>query len=157
MAGISGGSKRSVIIQDFWSAYQEEIAVTATATDTSMPSVVISSLPSGATVNTVTALVKFRTIEDTSAAANKLSGAQNIQVKKSTSSTWVDAIALVDDLFGIAASTREGGDALIGLTDISAEVTENATYNFQWALAIADGANLNFNDVQTGLRVEYSV
>ena len=156
MAGISGGSKRSVIVQDFWSAYQEEVAVTGTATDISMPSVTIASLPSGATVNKVIALVKFRVIEDTSGSANKLSGAQNIQVKKSTSSTWVDAIALIDDLFGIAASTREGGDAIIGLTDVSAEVTGNATYNFQWASAIADGANLNFNDVQIGLRVEYS-
>ena len=70
---------------------------------------------------------------------------------------FVDAISLDDNMFGIAAATREGGDVVIGDHNIVAEVDGDATYNFQWTASLVDVANLKFNDVQVGLRVWYSV
>jgi len=142
---------------DFWSDPQEEVSVTSGAGDKALPSVTVEDLPAGATIVRAVAMFKFRMIENTNAAANKLSGAQNIQVRDDTPGTWRDAINLVDDLFSLAAATREGGDVVVGDNDISVEVDGNDTYEFQWAQAVVDQDNLNFNDVQTGLRVYYRI
>ena len=80
-----------------------------------------------------------------------------MQVRDDTPGTWRDAINFVDDQFGLAASTREGGDVLMGSIDIAVEVDGNDTYNFQYLLAKADLASINWNDVQTGLRILYSI
>ena len=139
------------------------MSVPAAAADLALPSVVVVDLPAGATVVRAIALFKARVIENTNGAANKLNGAtvadtsQVIQVRDDTPGTYRDAITFVDDQFGIAASTREGGDVLIGNTDIATEVDGNDTYNFQWLQALADAAALNFNDCQTGLRIWFSV
>lgn len=69
----------------------------------------------------------------------------------------VDAINFVDTQFGLAKATREGGDVLIGSIDIAAQVDGNDNYTFQWKVAKAAHDFLNFNDVQTGLRIWYSV
>ncbi|GAI61399.1 unnamed protein product, partial [marine sediment metagenome] len=37
------------------------------------------------------------------------------------------------------------------------KVDANATYNFQWTNADALGDNLQFNDVQVGLRIWYTI
>jgi hypothetical protein len=143
---------------DFWSDPQEEVSVTSVAGDKAMPSVTVANLPAGAVIVRAVAIFKFRMVHNTNANnINKLSGAQNIQLRDDTPGTWRNAINLVDDLFAVAADTREGGDVLIGGTDISVEVDENDTYEFRWAQALADQDNLNFNDVQTGLRIWYRV
>jgi len=112
------------------------------------------------------ALLKFRIVENTAAAtANKLDGAtvantsQVIQIRDDTPGTYTDCINFVDDQFGIAAATREGGDVIIGSIDIagSGKVDANDTYNFQWLLGLADEDYLQFNDVQTGIRIWYSL
>ncbi|MDD5700622.1 MAG: hypothetical protein PHU23_01115 [Dehalococcoidales bacterium] len=141
---------------DFWSLPKEEVQLPAVAADVAMPDVVVAGLPSGATVHRAVAIFTFRAIENTNAAANKLSGSQSIRVRLAAG-TWTNAITFADDIFGLDASTREGGDAYIGSINLSAIITGNGTYNFQWAQAIADLANINFNDVQVGLRVWYSV
>ena len=131
----------------------------------SLPTVTVADLPSGATIVRAIAMFKFRMIENTNAAANKLNGgtvantSQVIQVRDDTPGTWYDAINFVDDQFGLAAETREGGDVLIGSIDIagSGKVDANDGYNFQWLLARADLDFLNFNDVAVGLRIWYSV
>ncbi|KKL16940.1 hypothetical protein LCGC14_2490530, partial [marine sediment metagenome] len=41
--------------------------------------------------------------------------------------------------------------------DIAVEVVGNDTYNFKWQLADADQISINFNDIQVGLRIWYSV
>ncbi|GAI28182.1 unnamed protein product, partial [marine sediment metagenome] len=97
--------------------------------------------------------------------ANKLDGAtvantsQVIQVADDTPGTYYDAINFVDDQFGIAAVTREGGDVIIGSINIAGagKVDANDGYLFQWLLALADEDYLNFNDVQVGLRIWYSI
>jgi hypothetical protein len=140
---------------DCWSVPQEEVAVTAGAGDTALPDVVVAALPVDAVVVKAIAMFKFRIVENTNVAANALAGAQEIQVRDDSPSAWVDAINLVDNMFTLAGETREGGDVLIGAIDVSATVDGNDTYNLQWAQAVADMANLQFNDVQVGLRIWY--
>ncbi len=150
---------------DFWSLPQEEVVVAAAAGTLALPDVVVANLPVGHTIRRVQAMFKFRMVENTNVAANKLDGATNpgvsqvIQVRSDAPGTWRDAINFVDDQFGIAASTREGGDVLIGSHNIAVEVTAHGddTYNFQWLLAKADLDSLNFNDAQVGMRVWYTV
>lgn len=152
-AGYLDNLNRGVSFIDFWSDIQEEVAIPAGAADQTMPSVVVAGLPSGCTIVRVVAMFKFRAIEESSAGANKLSGAQDIQVRDDTPGDWADAINFPDDAFGLAASAREGGDVIIGDNDIKSTVDGDDTYNFQWDEAVADAASIKFNDVQTGLRV----
>lgn len=43
---------------------------------------------------------------------------------------------------------------MMGTADISAQIPANAAVmNFQWTLGVAAFANLNFNDVQIGVRL----
>jgi len=151
---------------DFWSDPVEEVSVDGDAgTLAAMATVTVADLPTGATIVRAIAMMKFRSIENTNAAANKLDGAtvdntsQVIQVADDTPGTYYDAIKFVDDQFGLAGSTREGGDVLIGSVDIAGagKVDANDGYIFRWLLSNADQDDLNFNDVQFGLRIWYSV
>lgn len=140
--------------ETWFSDSQEELAITNGAGDKSLPSVVLPNI-SGEIVR-VKAGFKFRMIENTNGAANKLSGAQDIQVKESVGGAFTDAINFVDDQFSLAATTREGGDCIVGDIDVVGEVgLFNKTYDFQWDEAVADQSNLQFNDVQTFLIVTY--
>ncbi|MBA7692669.1 hypothetical protein ES703_101236 [subsurface metagenome] len=151
---------------DFWSDLVEEIQLDGDVAATlALGTVNIADLPSGATIVRAIAMFKFRMIENTNAAANKLDGAtvantsQVIQVADDTPGTYYDAINFVDDQFGLAAETREGGDVIIGSIDISGVGKVDAVdgYLFRWLLALADEDYLNFNDVQVGLRIWYSL
>ena len=158
---------RQLFSMDFWSDPAEEVQLgdAVAGATVALPTVTVGDLPSGATIVRAIAMFKFRMIENTNVAANKLNGAtvantsQVIQVRDDTPGTWTDAINFVDDQFGLAAETREDGDVLIGSIDIagSGKVDANDGYNFQWLLGRADLDYLNFNDVQCGLRIWYSV
>lgn len=148
---------RGVCILDFWSDVQEEVTITAAAQDLALPDVVVAGIPSGATLLRVVAMLKFRAVENTNAAVNKINVAQSIQVRDDTPGSYVDCINIPDDIFAVAATTREGGDVIIGDNDVKATVDANDTYNFQWYNARADQANLQFNDCQTGLRVFFTL
>ena len=157
-------NQRALHSMDFWSAPQEEVQVTGGAGDKPLPSVTIADLPiglnnlvllAGAVIVRAIAMFKFRMVENSNAAANKLNGAQYIQVRSDAPGAWRNAIALVDDMFSLEAETREGGDVLVGSIDISVEVDEEDTYQFQWDEAVAEVGNIQFNDVQTGLRIWY--
>lgn len=145
-----------------WSNPQEEAQVDSAGVTIALPSVVIADLPIGAVILEAVAFFKFRMVENTNANTNKLNGgtvantSQVIQVDDSIATGYVDAINFVDDQFGIAGATREGGDVCIGNIDISARVDGNDTYSFRWLLAQADEDFLNFNDVQVGIRIRYS-
>ena len=144
-------------LMDFWSLPQEEVYVTNAAGDKSLPSVTVADLPAGATVIRAIAMFKFRSCEEVSSGVNKLSGAQEIQVKETAAGAYIDAINLVDDQFTLAADAREGGDVFIGAIDVTGEVDGNGTYDFQWDEALADADGIKFNDVQCGLRIWYSI
>lgn len=145
-------------VLDYWSVPDDSISVTNVAADIALPSVVVAGLPAGATIVRVIAMFKFRAVANINVGnPNALNGAQEIQVNDSAATGWVDAINLVTDQFTLDADTREGGDVFIGAIDISARVDGNDTYSFQWDEAVADVDGINFNDLQTGLRVWYRI
>lgn len=163
LADLITSRDRQLFSMDFWSDPQEELSIPAIAGTQVLPSVTVADLPAGATIVRAIAMVKFRAIENTNVAANKLDGAtvaatsQVVQVDDSAATGFVDAINFVDDQFGLALSTRENGDILIGSIDISARVDGNDIYDFRYLLAKADLDAINWNDLQTGLRIVYSV
>ncbi|GAI73902.1 unnamed protein product, partial [marine sediment metagenome] len=113
---LLGRFDRQLFTMDFWSLPQEEVAIPAApAADQPLPSVTVEDLPDGATIVRAIAMFKFRMVENSNPAPNKLAGAQEIQIAAS-----VDAINFVADQFTIAAETREGGDVIIGAIDIAA-------------------------------------
>ena len=160
---LKASEGRQLFSMDFWSNPQEEVSIPSVAGTLTLPSVTVAGLPAGATIVRAIAMVKFRIIENTNAAANKLDGAtvaatsQVIQVDDSGVTGFVDAINFVDDQFSIEGETREGGDVLIGSINISARVVGNDTYSLRYLLAKADLDTINWNDVQVGLRILYSV
>ena len=142
-----------------WSEPAPLVQLTDTAapgTNVALPDVVVADLPTGATVRAAYALFKFRIIENTNAAANQLQGTQSIQVKLAAGS-YLNAIDFANAEFAVPASTKQGGDMIIGDNDIKAQVAGNGTYNVQWTAALVDQANLEFKTVQTGLQIWYSV
>ena len=144
---------KTLFSMDFWSLPQEEVALTVAAGDKALPSVTVGDLPGGATIVRAIAMFKFRMVENhTYAGVNSLDGAQEIQVEGS-----VDAINFVTGQFTIAETTREGGDVIIGAIDIAATVNANGAYAFHWDLAKALQTGINFNDVQMGIKILYSI
>ncbi|MBA7639845.1 hypothetical protein ES703_47505 [subsurface metagenome] len=132
---------------EFPSESDNEIDLPAVAANISLPSVVVSGLPSGLTIERVFPKVKIRAIENTNAGGpNGINGAQNIQVQKGAGA-WATAINLPDNLWTVAASTRENGDVLLGDNDLKATVDGNATYNFRFTNALVDLASLRLNGV----------
>ena len=151
---------RTLLTMDFWSDPMEEVVVTGGQTTPGLPSVTVGDLPDGATIVRAIAMFKFRMVENTNEAENSLdkTAAQPIQVQEpANGEAYTDAINFVDEQFKIAASTREGGDVLIGSIDIGTKVVANETYSFQWLNAKAHLGNIQFNDVACGLRIWYSV
>lgn len=146
-----------VLSMDFWSDVDDVINLPVGPTDTPLPDVVVSGLPSGITLQRVVAMLKVRAIENTNAGGtNGINGAQNIQARLAAGS-WVNAINLPDNQWLVAASTREAGDVLIGDNDLKTTVTADGTYNFQFANAAVDLASLRLNDVLVGLRVYFTL
>jgi hypothetical protein len=144
---------------DFWGDTVEELQLTS-ALQANLAlagaDVVIAGIPAGATINRVVVMFMCRAIENTNVAANKLQGAQNIEVNFA-GGAFIDAINLADDLFAVALSTREMGTVVIGDNDVAATVTGNGTCTFRIDAARADQNNLNFNDFQIGVRVYFTV
>jgi hypothetical protein len=155
--GLQSSRDRILLSLDFWSVTQEEIAIPAAPASQAMPDVIVSGLPVGVVIVRVIAMFKFRTVENSNAAVNGLDGAQHIQVRTAAPGAFADSISLPTAIFALAGNTRETGDVLIGDHNISATVTANDTYNFQWTDAHALQASLLYNDCQTGLRIWYSV
>lgn len=150
---IYASQGRQLFSMDFWSLPQEEVALTIAAADKGLPSVTVADLPGAATIVRAIAMFKFRMVENhTYAGVNSLDGAQEIQVAAS-----VDAINFVTGQFTLAQDTREGGDVVIGIIDIAATVNANGAYAFHWDLAKALQTGINFNDIQMGIRIWYSV
>jgi len=156
-------SGKQLLSMDFWSEPLEEARINAAGITVSLPTVTIGGLPGDAVILRAIAMFKFRMVENTNAAANKLNGgtiaatSQVIQVRDDTPGAWGDAINFADDQIGLDGETREGGDVCIGSIDISSIVDGNDGYEFQWLLGKADLDFISFNDVQIGIRVWYSV
>jgi len=146
---------------DFWSEPVEEVQVNAAGITVALPDVAIQSLPPGASIMRAVAMLKLRMVENTNAAANRLNGgsvagiSQVIQVRHGALGEWFDAVGFVDGQFGLEGQTREGGDVCIGSRNITGAVAGNGLLGYRWLLARANADFLNFNDVQTGIRIWY--
>lgn len=150
---------RLVSSMDFWGDIIEELQLTGTLQSNlalTGADVVIAGIPTGATLIRVVVMFMCRTVENTNATANKLDGAQNVEVNFD-GGAFIDAINMADNLFGVAASTREGGAVMVGDIDVKATVTGNGTCTFRIDAAKADLANLNLNDYQIGVRAYFTV
>lgn len=160
IAALATAQGRMLFSMDFWSNPVEEKAVTAAQVTAAVgAAVTVADLPAGATIVRAIVMMKFRMVENTNAAENSLdcTAVQPIQVDDSVNTGWVTAIDFVDEQFKIAATTREAGDVLIGDNDVAARVDGNDTYDFQWLNAKAHLANIQFNDIQMGIRIWYSI
>ncbi len=151
-------SLRVVHQMDFWSEVDDLITIDATAGDETLPSVVVAEIPTGAVVLRVIAMIKIGAFEDTSAAENKLvlAGTEHIQIDKS-GGTYIDAIKLIAGQWLTGASAVRGGDVMIGNIDVASEVDANDTYEMKIENADVTGASLLLRDVQTGLRVYFTL
>jgi len=143
---------------DLWSSYSTQVQLTTITGDKTLPSIIIAGLPPGVAIGRAIMIFKYRTIENTGTAVNGVSGAQNLQAEKATGGSWVTGIALGGGECSVPASTRETGDVMMGTADISAQVPANgAVMSFKWTSGLAAQNNLNFNDVQVGLRIWFAV
>ncbi|MBA7613103.1 hypothetical protein ES703_20346 [subsurface metagenome] len=153
---LEGEIQKAVTQMDFWSDIDDVIDLPVGPSDEDLPDVVVSGIPLGIALVRVVAILKVRAIENTSASgANAIKDAQNIRVKKSTGTWGVDDIAAInlpDNLWTVAASTRESGDVLIEDNDVKSEVDGNGTYNLRFENAAVDYAYLRLNGVIIGLR-----
>ena len=154
---------KMLFTMDFWSDPQEEVQLAAiAASPVFTPTVTVADLPGDAAIVRAAAMFKFRMVENTYAGVNSLDGATNpdtsqvIQIKEAAGA-YIDAINFVNLQFSLAEATREGGDVLIGSENIVGEVDVNGVYTFRWLLGKAVADFINFNDVQVGLRIWYSV
>lgn len=145
----------------FLSIINAQIDLPAAAFDTDLPDVVISGIPAGAILDKVLVFLIVRAIQNTNAGGNNaIEGAQNIRIVKSTGAWGVDdivAIPLTDNMWTVAASTREFGDVIGGddANDVKSEVDGNGTYHLRFEDANVDLAVLRLNDVQVMIKVWY--
>ena len=132
------------------------LVLPAVAASLVLPSVTIATLPAGITIGAVFAAIAWRKQVDSSAVLNALNGNQQVRVRSDAPGTFRDAITMSNNALETVASATEGGMMLFGDSDISVEVVGVDTYEFQWQLALVDGASLTLHDVQTYLILEYT-
>jgi hypothetical protein len=150
---IKARTDRLEITKCFFSPQQALVTLDTSHTDAALPTVTLPNITG--TITHAYAGIKFRMIENSNAAVNKLSGAQEIQIQAAAEG-WLDCIHFVDDQFSLAATTKEGGDCIIGYTDVVATVDVfNDTYEFQWDEPLTDQDSIKLHDVQTFLMVSY--
>ena len=157
---IEASVGRTLFSMDFWSnPVEEKIITAAQATAAVGAAVIVAGLPALAVVVRAVCMFKFRMVENTNAAENSIdcAAAMPIQVDDSGNTGWVTCIDFTDEMYKIAATSREGGDVVIGDNNVAARVDGNDTYDFQWLNAKAHLANIQFNDIQMGIRIWYSV
>ncbi len=149
---------KSLTWLDLWSSYSTQVQLSSAVGDKSLPSITIADLPAGAAIFRAVMMLKFRTIENTNAAINSVSGAQNVQAEKAVDGTWTTGIALGGGECSAPASTRESGDVIMGNSDTKSQIPANGeSIDFKWANAKSAQDNLNFNDVQVGLRIWFAI
>ena len=147
-------------VVETYASYNERITLTAGAGNKALDSIIIGTLPAIPAIRRIFGRVLISIKENTNAGANKIDGAQYIQIQKN-GGTWRNLIEIPDDALLTPATTREGG-GVIGYepsageqTALLAEIDENATYNLQWALGVADLANLVLEHVLILLFIVY--
>lgn len=73
-------------------------------------------------IDTVGRMIRLQASLDRVREPPDFAAAQPIQVDDAGNTGWLTAIDFVDEQFKLAATTREGGDVIIGDNDVSARV-----------------------------------
>lgn len=93
-------------------------------------------------------ILKCRMCENTNVAANSVDGNQIIEVSEDAGVTWHTAIHIPTGYLAIAASTREGGDVVMGDEDIGQYILSGGTLQVRWTAAKAAQNDLHMYDCQ---------
>jgi hypothetical protein len=149
---VTIGDIRSV--SEFWSTFDNLLEVDTTPTTITLPSVIVSGLPTTAVVVRVVAMFRFRATSESSTVANNLEAPAGTPTIRTDG--FIDAITIVSGMLFTPASGHSFGTTWEGDVDISSVVDGNGTYTFEFSNAEAAGDDLQIRDVQVGLRVEYT-
>ena len=155
---------QNIVHRAYKSTVKHIIVVTASGADLAFPDVVVSGLPTGATLVSVELLLVIGGLFNTSASENQIKAAttDSLWIKLSGGSWGTDDIeALVFKALSLQteASKYRGGPVVWGTIDVKAEVTGNGTYNIasretnRTKGVEATGATLELHDVTTILDV----
>jgi len=171
LAVIDAQAGRIINFKDQWCALPiASLAIPAVAADLSLADVVFPAgfLKTGAVVDSIYLMVKWRKQIDSSSAPNAINGtgkAWRIKKNGAALADYIEGIVLKDNQMATGADATEGGDMIIGSLDVKAEVddVDNETYNISGEQTthadapVVDGASLTLHDVYTGLRVYFSL
>lgn len=147
-AEVTQRTKSLFVVREKFFADTVRTTVTSTAGSKTIKSgFSISLIPSGVTIDYVHVYVFSQVTENTNATANKVNGAQNIQIQKAVGGTWTNCVAILDDALRVPATTRDMGRLLGAPIDCKGEVNSNASYNLQWTNARVDLDSMNFDDI----------
>ena len=136
----------------------EDMITCASNADPSAPATVTRltpALPDGAIVTKAYIIALCRAIEDDSAADNYVATAGIFQVKKVTSGSWLTGIAIPVGAWDMGASLQSSGFAIVGETDVKAQVADGSQVQFQIVTLRAYGSNILLHDIQFGLKTYY--
>jgi len=148
---------RALLTVDLWSAFTS-LTITAAATTRALPSITIADLPAGVTLARAAIFVKFRTLSEHLSADADLLNDQQIQIRKAVDGTWLTGMTLLNGQLICPADAREFGDVLIGSVDVKAQIPANgAIAELQWANSRVSAGEIHLEDLQTGLRIWFSV
>jgi len=147
-AEVTQRAKSSFKVVEKYFADSVRITVTSgAANQTIKANFAISQILAGVTLDYVHIYVFSQVTENTNAAANKVNGAQNIQIQKTVGGVWTTCASILDDALRVSGSTRDVGRLLGAPVDCKSEVSANGNYNLQWTSARMDLDSMNFDDV----------
>lgn len=152
---------------DFWSDVLPLVTLTTTPADYTLNNVVVDPFDTNLAAEPVRgsgyaqaiAMLKIRSIEDTSGVLNRVSTAgpstPALQLTRAPQVAFVDAIDLIDDMWEVGANLVAGGDVVLGdkNNQLAGSFIIDQDYNFRLQDIRVDGNNLLLRDVQTGIRL----
>lgn len=164
MAYMKQRVTQGVAHRAYKSTMEHIIVIPATGADLTFPNVIISGLPTGATLISVELLLVIGSIFDTSAAENQVkTGTTDSLWIKASGGSWgtddIEALVFKALSLQVAASATRGGPVVWGSIDVKSEVTGNGTYNIasretnRTKGVESTGATLELHDVTTILDV----
>ena len=150
-----------VSCMEFWSVTDVVLDLPATlSAEILCPDIVVSLIPSGATVFKVLGMIQFRKISNLSAAGdNYIQGNQEMQIRKSDPlGSWATFFPLLNGQWILAASTSEGGGIFTAdnASDCHDVVDGNATYDVRFENADAFRDTLTLYDLKIGLKIWFT-
>lgn len=152
---------------DFWSDVLPLVTLTTTPADYTLNNVVVDPFDTNMASDPVRAsggaqviaMLKIRSIEDTSGVLNRISTAgpstPALQFTRAPQVSFADCLDLIDEMWEVGANLVAGGDVVLGdkNNQNAANLIVDQDYNFRLQDIRADGNNLLLRDVQTGLRL----